>query len=167
MARSGVTPMRGDDDVELVGEQVGHAVGAGDLLQLELHAERLGDLLGHVDIEARRDCGLASCEPKGGTSIGTPMRTMPVDRMFCQIVGPGRRRRPTGQRQGGDDAVRRFIEVLLLFVVDQCSTAPRKVSSSAVRGSSQRLRGRALLVDAARMHEDDARGDVAQSPSRG
>jgi hypothetical protein len=47
-----------DHDVDLVGQQEGDAVGAGDLLHLELHAQRLGDHAGQFDVEA---FGLALC----------------------------------------------------------------------------------------------------------
>ena len=54
----GRQPHHRDHDVDLVGQQEGDAVGAGDLLQLELHAERLGDHAGQLDVEA---LGLALC----------------------------------------------------------------------------------------------------------
>ena len=48
----GREPHHRDHDVDLVGQQEGDAVGAGDLLHLELHAQRLGDHAGQLDVEA-------------------------------------------------------------------------------------------------------------------
>ena len=50
----GVLAEAGDDEVGLLGLQVGDAVGAGDGDDLGLHAELLGDQVGHVDVVALR-----------------------------------------------------------------------------------------------------------------
>ena len=58
LARSGVRPITEITMSTLSVSRIGNAVGAGDLLQLDLHAERLADHLGEVDVEA---FGLALC----------------------------------------------------------------------------------------------------------
>ena len=90
----GRQPHHRDHDVDLVGEQEGDAVGAGDLLHLELHAERLGDHLGELDVEALGLALLVLTEPKGGTSSGTAMRTTPFREDVLELVGALRGRRP-------------------------------------------------------------------------
>jgi hypothetical protein len=50
----GVLAQRGDDQVGLLGLQVGDAVGAGHRHQLDLHAQLGGDVVGHVDVQALR-----------------------------------------------------------------------------------------------------------------
>ena len=93
----------GDDDVEPVGHEIGHAVGAGDLLQLKLDAKRLGDVLGHVDIEADRlVLGIDRAERWHVDRHADADRAGRKD--LLQIGRPGRHRRDcAGQEHGRDD----------------------------------------------------------------